>query len=123
VAFSPCSSCRRMYRGGANTFFWNVVEGAYRWSRRRQLCTDCASAAVEMLDREYDQVEYDVPVGENTQPFNCKVCGIGLAFRRRAVFVNVYRRGVPECAFTAQLCVEHSDAVIENEGLEKQVAA
>lgn len=119
MAYTPCSKCRRMYRGGANTVFLAVVEDASRWSARLQLCADDARELISVVKEKFEEIDYETPISDEYVPgsLNCRLCSAGLAYRRRGFFTNVYLRGQEEQGYHGQLCVDCSNATIALYGL------
>jgi len=114
MAFTPCAVHGALYRGGANTLFIRLVNGATSVGGKLQACADCTTVLLEWFEKHISKVSegdtfYDFP-----RSLACANCGGDLGEHPNALFVNAYPRGKSESQWYGQVCNKCVDAVIED---------
>lgn len=104
MAFTPCAADGAMYKGGANTAFLRLVNGASQLGGKRQFCSRHSPEVHEYLD-EHAQL---ISVGDEfkSRPEEaeyCMVCGGNPALGWQ-LYAGTYFRGEQECQYYGLIC-------------------
>jgi len=104
MAFSPCALHKKMYRGGASTFFIAAVDGRDRVARRVQLCPDCATVTLDDMARSLQKVTEGDEVFDVTDTLACSNCGSAFGGEPTQIFVSAYPRDRKELQMWGKFC-------------------
>ena len=104
MAFSKCALHGKMYKGGASTFFIAVSNGRQRYSRRVQLCPDCATITLDEFANVTDKVTEGDEVFEINENSTCTNCHSILEDIVFNVFLTAYPRGKLESQWYGRFC-------------------
>jgi len=104
MAFSPCALHKKMYKGGASTFFIAAVDGRDRVARRVQLCPDCTAVTLDDLSRSLQKVTEGDDVFDVSEALACSNCGAGFDGEPTQIFVSAYPRDRKELQMWGKFC-------------------
>jgi hypothetical protein len=104
MAFSPCALHKKMYKGGASTFFIAAVDGRDRVARRAQLCPDCSTITLDDMARSLQKVTEGDEVFDIMDPTECTNCGAPFQGEGTQIFVSAYPRGKKELQMWGKFC-------------------
>jgi len=113
MAFSPCALHKKMYKGGASTFFIAAVDGRDRVARRVQLCPDCTRITLDDLLRSLQKVTEGDDVFDVVEPLACSNCGQDLPSEPTQIFVSAYPRNAKELQMWGKFCPSCREFLVE----------
>jgi hypothetical protein len=114
MAFTPCAFHGRGYAGGASTFFLRLVDGAAQIGGKIQVCANCASEALDYLQKHFVRVSEGDIFYEFAEPLACANCGGDVSASRSLFFGNAYPRGHRESQWYGKVCGACADSVAED---------
>jgi len=113
MAFSPCALHKKMYRGGASTFFIAAVVGRDRVSRRVQLCPDCSTITLDDLSKSLKKVTEGDDVFDIEDSAECTNCGAPLQGSGTQIFVSAYPRDRKELQMWGKFCLSCREFIVK----------